>query len=128
MKESKTSVKIWRMFLTLVLALVCGLTAALSSSRAKAQATITVTNNSSRVIDHLYTSPTDRKEWSADQLPEGSKLQTGESFTLNNVISENDKIKVIAEDKEGCFLYVEVSAQEASNWTINNESPRDCGN
>ena len=128
MKDSKTRVKIGRSRLVLLLALMCGLTAAPFSSRAKALATITVTNNSSREIDHLYTSPTDRKKWSADQLPEGSKLQTGASFTLSNVISENDRIKVIAEDKDGCFLYSELSSQEASTWTINDTTPRDCGN
>ena len=128
MKKSKTRVKIGRSHLALLAALVCGLTAAPSSSRAKALATITVTNSSSREIDHLYTSPTDRNEWSADQLSEGSTLQTGESFTLTNVISENDQIKVIAEDKEGCFLYSVMSCQEASTWTINNTTPRDCGN
>lgn len=128
MKSSKTRVKIGRSHLALLVAFLCGLMVAPSTSRAKLQATITVTNNSSREIAHLYTSPTDRKEWSSDQLPEGSKLHTDGSFTLTNVICESDQIKVIAEDKDGCFLYSVVSCQETSTWTLNNNTPRDCEN
>jgi hypothetical protein len=128
MKTSKTSVKIGRSHLTLLVALLCGLMVAPSPSRAKLQATITVTNNSSREIAHLYTSPTDRKEWSADQLPEGTKLQTAGSFTLTNVICENDQIKVIAEDKDGCFMYAATTCNEGAIWIITDSTSRDCGN
>ena len=128
MKNSRAKATMSLSSLMLLLTVVCTLAALPSPSRAKAQPTITVTNNSSREIDHLYTSPTDRKDWSADQLPEDSKLQTGESFTLTNVITENDQIKVIAEDKDGCFLYAVVSCQEAATWIINNNTTRDCGN
>jgi len=102
-----------------LLVVLCGFTAALSSS-SRPQATITINNNSSRQIVHLYTSPVDRKEWSEDRLPEGSKLQTGDSFTLNSVIAESDQINVIAEDKDGCFSNATVSCQDPSAWTITN--------
>ena len=128
MRNSNPRLKVRRSPLALLVALLCGFMAAPSLSRSKPQATITVTNNSSREVDHLYTSPTDRKEWSADQLPEGSRVQTGASFTLTNVICERDQIKVIAEDKDGCFMYVLISCQEPSTWTISNTTPRDCGN
>src|SRR5258705_13742 len=97
-------------------------------SRASLQATITLTNNSSREIAHVYTSPTDRKEWSEDRLSEGSQLQTGDSLTLSNVIAERDQIKLIAEDKDGCFMSAVVSCAEPATWIINNNTPRDCGN
>src|SRR5438477_9701204 len=128
MKNSKPRLEIRRSLFVLLVALLCGFMAAPSSSRAQPQATITVTNNSSREIDHLYTSPTDRKEWSADQIPEGSKLQTDGSLTLTEVICESDQVKVIAEDKDGCFMYAVMSCQGPSTWTINNTTPRDCGN
>lgn len=114
--------------LMLLAAVATALVAMPSLSRAKPQATITVANTANRSIAHIYTSPVDRNEWTADQLPEGSHVASGESVTLGNVICEGDQVKVIAEDKDGCFMYAVVSCQEASTWTINSTTPRDCGN
>ena len=112
----------------LLAALLCALAVAPSFSRARDGASVTVTNNSSRIIGHLYTSPTDRDDWSADQLPDDSNLGYGATFTLTNVACSGDRVKVIAEDKEGCFLYAVVSCQGSSAWTITNDTQRDCGN
>ncbi|HEX3232360.1 MAG TPA: hypothetical protein VHQ95_25500 [Pyrinomonadaceae bacterium] len=128
MKNSNARIPYGRSWSALLVALLCGLVVAPLASRARLQATITLTNNSSREITHVYTSPTDRKEWSEDRLPEGSKLLTGESVTLSNVITENDQIKIIAEDKEGCFMYSVVSCAEPATLIVNNSTPRDCGN
>jgi|GEM_PF-2064472 len=127
MKNSKAKSRYGRACLALLVALWCGFVMAPLASRARLQATITLTNNSSREIAHVYTSPTDRKEWSEDRLSEGSKLQTGDSLTLTNVIAESDQIKVIAEDTEGCFTSAVVSCAEPATWIINNNMPRDCG-
>jgi hypothetical protein len=127
MKNLSGKAKVGRWFLALLLVVLCCFTVAPFSAPPELQGAVTVTNSSSREIDHLYTSPPDRQDWSADQLPEGTKLQTGESFVLNNFISENGQIKVIAEDKEGCFLYAVISCQEPATWIITNTTPRDCG-
>ena len=87
---------------------------------------ISVTNNSSREIHHLYISPADRNEWGPDLL-DGRIVKTGESATVNTVCPGND-IKVIAEDKAGCFLYQPAACtQSSTQWTITNETPADCG-
>ena len=124
----RVTIRSRRSWLVLLVTLSCAFMTAPSVSRARLQATITVTNNSDREIDHLYTSPIDRKEWTADQLPEGSKLSSGASFTLSNVICEGDQVRVIAEDKDGCFIYGVVSCQESTAWIITNAVARDCGN
>jgi hypothetical protein len=59
---------------------------------------------------------------------DGSALKTGETFTVTDVSCTGAEIKVIAEDKDGCFFYGIVScAQSSATWTITNELPRDCG-
>ncbi|MGH9906367.1 MAG: hypothetical protein ACRD8U_12390 [Pyrinomonadaceae bacterium] len=89
---------------------------------------ILVTNNSGRDIHHLYLSPADREAWGPDLLNE-TVLRTGQSFTISDVSCAGYEIKVIAEDREGCFAYAVVScAQASTGWTITSETPRDCGN
>jgi hypothetical protein len=59
---------------------------------------------------------------------DGSALKTGETFTIPDVSCTGAEIKVIAEDKDGCFFYGVVScAQSSAAWTITNDLPRDCG-
>jgi hypothetical protein len=75
----------------------------------------------------MYLSPVDRKEWGPDQM-DGAALKTGETFTITDVSCTGAEIKVIAEDKDGCFFYGIVScAQSSASWTITNDLPRDCG-
>lgn len=86
-----------------------------------------VVNNSGLEIRHLYLSPTDRKDWSADQLG-GSVIRPGESFTLDNVSCAQSEIKLIAEDQNGCFLSQVVSCADGAGWTIPAGATPDCGN
>jgi len=88
---------------------------------------ITVTNNSSRTISHLYVSPVNPEVWSADLI--NQPLTSGQSFTITDVSCTGNEIKVIAEDQQGCFSYVVVScAQAETSWKITNDSAVDCGN
>ena len=98
-------------------------------SRAYAPTTaITITNNSSREIRHIFLSAPDQNNWGADQLGNSVIAANGGSFTVGNVSCSGPSIKVIAEDSEGCFTYQVVSCSENSSWTITNDSARDCGN
>ena len=119
----------------LMLGLLIGLVTSpvLSSSHVLATAntqpmmSITVTNNSSREIRHLYLSPVDRNAWGPDLL-DGTVMTNGQSFTITDAACSGNEIKVIAEDQQGCFLYGVVSCAEAStSWTITNDTPADCG-
>lgn len=91
--------------------------------------TIAVANNSSRDIYHLYLSPVDRDAWGPDLIPEGTLLRVGETFTISDASCTGNEIKVIAEDKQGCFVYTVIGCAQASNgWTITDATPPDCGN
>lgn len=99
----------------------------LSSARPAATSSITVTNNSGRVIRFLYLSPVDQDNWGPDQLNNAS-LSNGQSVTLNNVSCSGAEIKVIGEDSDGCFLSSVVSCSGNAHWTITTDTPADCGN
>lgn len=88
--------------------------------------TVTIVNNTSTEIRHVYLSATTDNNWGPDQL-NSSVIAIGGSHALNLSCGSAD-IKVIAEDEDGCFYYEVVSCSENSTWTINNNSARDCGN
>ena len=91
--------------------------------------TIAVANNSSRDIYHLYLSPVDCDAWGPDLLAEGTLLRVGETFTISDAACAGHEIKVIAEDRQGCFVYTIVGcAQAANGWTITDATQPDCGN
>lgn len=89
--------------------------------------TITITNSSSWEIKHVYLSATDQDNWGPDQL-NGSVINPGETFTLNNVACNGSNLKVISEDQNGCFLSAVVACASNAGWTINNNATPDCGN
>jgi hypothetical protein len=89
---------------------------------------ITITNNSSREIRHVYLSAPDQNNWGSDQLVNSVISPNGGSFTISDVSCGGATIKVIAEDHDGCFSYQVVSCSEGASWTITNDTARDCGN
>ena len=98
-------------------------------SRAYAPSTaITIVNNTSREVRHVYLSPPDQNNWGSDQLVNSVISPDGGSFTISNVSCGGAGIKVIAEDQDGCFLYQVVTCSESVTWTIANNATRDCGN
>jgi len=105
--------------------MVCG--PLLSKAYAPSTA-ITIVNNSSREIRHVYLSPPDQNNWGADQLVNSVISPNGGSFTISNVSCGGSSIKVIAEDQDGCFLYQVVTCSESVSWTIASGATRDCGN
>lgn len=119
----------------LLLALICAFVASLSNaagsdaSITKPIMSIAVTNDSSRDIHHLYISPVDRDAWGPDLLTEGTVVKPGQTFAVTDVSCAGNEIKIIAEDRQGCFVYGIVGcAQASTGWTITNAMPADCGN
>ncbi|HMF56098.1 MAG TPA: hypothetical protein VK619_07040 [Pyrinomonadaceae bacterium] len=111
--------------LALAAIIFCALVAAPFMSRAQSQtATISVSNDSSRVIRHVYLSSPSDDNWSADQLT--GALGTGGSVTLSGVGCYDSGVKVIAEDADGCFVSTVVGCGNAS-WSITNDITPDCG-
>jgi hypothetical protein len=98
----------------------------LSNAHASATA-ITIVNNSSRDIRHVYLSPPEQDNWGPDQLGSSVIAAGGGSVTISaNCNGAN--IKVIAEDQNGCFLYQVVVCNDGATWTITNDAAPDCGN
>ena len=87
---------------------------------------LTVVNNSSREIRYLYLSPAENDNWGADQL-NNSGIGSGATRTVN-FNWEPASVKLVAEDQEGCFLIKTVTVASTIEWTITNDSPRNCGN
>ena len=117
------------------LMVITGISTALSSaasthvSKTQPVMTIAVANNSSREIHHLYLSPVDHDAWGPDLLTEGTILGVGQTFTISDASCTGNEIKVIAEDRQGCFVYAVVGCAAASaSWSITDANPVDCGN
>jgi hypothetical protein len=113
----------------MLIGLIAGLPLlACAFARSRVSTNVTIVNGSTSMeIHHVYLSPVDNNNWSGDQL-DGRVITNGSSFTLNNVSCDSGSVKVIAEDKNGCFLYQTVTCGENSTWTITNSSTPDCGN
>jgi hypothetical protein len=98
-----------------------------TSSRASAPSlSITVVNNSSWEIRHLYLSPANNDNWGDDQLNQ-STINPGGRRTLN-VSWDQSTVKLVAEDQDGCFLSTTVAASADLTWTIAGTESRNCGN
>jgi hypothetical protein len=104
--------------------MVCG--PLLSKAHAPSTA-ITIVNNSSREVRHVYLSVPDSNNWGSDQLGSSVISANGGSVTIN-ASCDGSSIKVIAEDHQGCFFYQVVSCSENATWTITNSATPDCGN
>lgn len=112
----------WMLFLTVV----CAFAMFTVRSGAAPTLTITVVNNSSWEIRHLYLSPADSDNWGADQL-NNSAISPGTQRQLN-VSWEQSTVKLVAEDQDGCFLSTIVETSGSPSWTITSQSARNCGN
>ena len=87
---------------------------------------LTVVNNTSGEIRHLFLSPPDSNNWSSDQLND-SAIAPSQSATVT-VSCDQANTRLIAEDHDGCFIYQVVSCSSDISWTITNDTVRDCGN
>lgn len=94
-------------------------------SAARSSTSVNIVNNSGYEIRNVYLSRVDTDEWSDNQLG-SSVIAAGQSFSLS-VTCDQQQVKIISEDQEGCFLSTVVSCGENSTWTITNETPRNCG-
>ena len=101
--------------------------AALSGARTRVTSSINIGNNSNRRIIHVYLSHVNVDDWGANQLGD-TTISPGQSFAVTNVTCDQQQIKVIGEDQDGCFLSTVVNCSDNSTWTITNDTPADCGN
>ena len=95
-------------------------------SSARSSNSVNIVNNSSRVIRYVYLSHVDVDDWSGDQLG-GNGISPGQSSTVSNFSCDQQQIKVIGEDQDGCFVSTAVACGGDATWTITNETAADCG-
>ena len=88
---------------------------------------MTIVNNSTREIRNVYLSHVNADDWSGNQLSEGTTIAPGHSSALSNVACDQQQVKVIGEDQDGCFLSTVVNCGDSSTWTITDDTARDCG-
>jgi hypothetical protein len=106
---------------------LCALMALPFLSKAQPSTSVNIVNNSSRMIRNVYLSHVDADDWTANQLGD-STISAGQSFNLSISVCDQQQIKVIAEDVDGCFLSTVVSCGGNSTWTVTNDTDRNCGN
>ena len=99
--------------------------AALSSARTTTTS-VTIVNLSNKEIRNVYLSHVNADDWSSNQLGNAT-ISAGQSFTLNNVACDQQQVKVIGEDQDGCFLSTVINCGDNSAWTITDLTARDCG-
>jgi len=95
-------------------------------SRAQPSTSVNILNNSNREIRHIYLSHVNADDWSGNQLGDAT-IAPGQSFDLNNVACDQQEVKVIGEDQDGCFLSTVVTCGSNATWTVTNDTTRDCG-
>jgi hypothetical protein len=88
---------------------------------------VTIVNNSSREVRNVYLSHVDSDDWSGNQLSEGTSIAPNQSSTLSNITCDQQQLKVIGEDQDGCFLSTVVTCGDSATWTITNDTAKDCG-
>lgn len=95
------------------------------SSASTVATSVNIVNNSSREIRNVYLSDVSADNWGANQLG-SSTIAPGQSFALNNIACNQQQIRVIGEDQDGCFLSIVITCGESVTWTITNNTPVDC--
>ena len=123
MKNSRSKRNFYRLA---ILSLSLFALAALSSARTPMATSVNVVNNSSREIRAVYLSHVNADDWTGNQLNNGAVIAAGQSYNLSNVACDQQQVKVIAEDQDGCFLSTVVSCGDSATWTITNDTARDC--
>jgi hypothetical protein len=115
-----------RGLIIICVALLAGAATPLLSSAHSTSTSVNVVNNSSREIRNIYLSHVDVDDWSGNQLGDAT-IAPGQSFSLNNVTCDQQQIKVIGEDQDGCFVSTVVACGDSVTWTITGDTARDCG-
>ena len=100
----------------------------LSSGRSRTTATsVNIVNNTSgRTVVHVYLSHVNADDWSGNQLGDAN-IGPGQSYNLTNIACDQQQVKVIGEDQDGCFSSTVATCGASGTWTITNDTARDCG-
>jgi hypothetical protein len=96
-------------------------------SRARTTTTsVNIVNNSNKEIRNVYLSHVNVDDWGVNQLGD-TTIPPGQSFAISNVACDQQQVKVIGEDQDGCFASTVITCGDSATWTITNDTARDCG-
>lgn len=124
MKNSRSKRNFYRLA---ILSLSLFALAALSSARTPMATSVNIVNNSSREIRSVYLSHVNTDDWTGNQLSNGAVIAPGQSYNLSNVACDQQQVRVIGEDQDGCFVSTIVNCGDNATWTVTNQTARDCG-
>ena len=124
MKNSRSKRNFYRLA---ILSLSLFALAALSSARTPMATSVNIVNNSNKSISSVYLSHVNADDWSGNQLSSGAVIAPGQSYNLSNIACDQQQVRVIGEDQDGCFVSTVVNCGENSSWTITDSTTRDCG-
>src|SRR5437660_6345164 len=96
------------------------------SSASTPTTSVNIVNDSNKELRNVYLSHVNADDWGTNQLGDTTILPS-QSFTLNNVACDQQQVKVIGEDADGCFLSTVVACGGSTTWTVTNDTARDCG-
>ena len=127
MRISRNKHRIYRFGILFVALGIMATLPLLSSARSSAPVTnsVNIVNNSNRTIRYVYFSHVNAEDWTGNQLA-GNGISPGGSATVSNFSCDQQQVKVIGEDADGCFVSAVVSCG-SSTWTITNDTAADCG-
>jgi hypothetical protein len=123
MKNSHSKRSLYRLA---ILSLSLFALAVLSSARTPTTTSVNIVNNSNREVRNVYLSHVNADDWGANQLSNGQVIAPGQSYNLSNAACDQQQVKVIGEDQDGCFLTTVVNCGDSATWTITNDTARDC--
>ena len=123
MKNSHSKRSLYRLA---ILSLSLFALAVLSSARTPTTTSVNIVNNSNREVRNVYLSHVNADDWGGNQLSNGQVIAPGQSYNLSNVACDQQQVKVIAEDQDGCFLSTVANCGGSATWTITNDTARDC--
>ena len=124
MKNSHSKRSLYRLA---ILSLSLFALAVLSSARTPTTTSVNIVNNSNREVRNVFLSHVNADDWTGNQLSNGQVIAPGQSYNLSNVACDQQQVKVVAEDQDGCFLSTVVNCGDSATWTITNDTARDCG-
>src|SRR2546428_9608951 len=115
MKNPRTKSNLYRL---VIFCIALFALTALSSART-ATTSVNIVNDSNKEIRNVYLSHVNVDDWGANQLGDTIILPS-QSSTLSNVACDQQQIKVIGEDQDGCFVSMVVDCGSNPTWTITN--------
>jgi len=88
------------------------------------KSSVKIINGSKWDIHHLFIAPASSDKWGPDQL-EDNIIQSGQSFTINNIPCDEYDVKVVDEDGDECVIE---AAKLCSDhyWKITDEDLLEC--